>query len=66
MIARVYKLASGSVMSFDHDGDLIQRFSVPAENLHDEILAAAPPDAQFFTVEPDSPYLRLSISREEF
>lgn len=65
MIARVYKFRTGTVMSFDSCGDMIQRFSGKVDNLHDEILAAAPPDAQFFTVDPDSKE-RVRISREEF
>jgi hypothetical protein len=64
MIARVYKFASGTVMSFDPSGRLISPFCGQVDKLHDDILSAAPPDAQFFTVDEET--IKTKISREEF
>ena len=56
MIARVYKFASGAVMSFDRYGKLISPFCGQVDK--------APPDAQFFTV--DEERIKTKISREVF
>ena len=64
VIARVYKFASGAVMSFDPYGKLISPFCGQVDKLHDDILSAAPPDAQFFTVDEET--IKTKISREEF
>jgi hypothetical protein len=64
MIARVYKFHTGAVMSFDPSGDLIQRFTGQADDLHDQILTAATPDAQFFSVDPN--HKKTPITGEEF
>ena len=65
MIARVFKLVvDETVMTFDTEGDPIRRFCGPIDILHDEILAAAPADAQFFAVDQKSK--RTRIARREF
>ena len=64
MIARVYKFASGAVMSFDPYGKLISPFCGQVDKLHDEILCVAPPDAEFFAVDEET--IKTKIHREEF
>ena len=51
-------------MSFDRYGKLISPFCGQVDKLHDEILCAAPPDAEFFAVDEET--IKTKIHREEF